>query len=193
MTLGESGSAITTEADLDALRRLPLVDLEEASGELHRRIGIAFRALGERRADQPDEAAEAGSAAAGGDAGRGGRWRVASLAATLELSAATLAAVAATRGELADALPRTDQHPSHLAAIMYAAPTIGALLQRLEQNRRLVASLARTLESRLDETHATPWGRQTIRALVTDAAIAAPARCAMALERHAQRVLARDA
>ena len=181
MALGESGPEITAEAELDALRRLPLVDLEEASGELHRRIGVAFRTLGEGRADEADKADEADSDR------RGGRWRVASLAATLELTAATLAAVAATRGELADALPRTDQHPSHLAAIMYAAPTIGALLQRLEQNRRLVASLARTLESRLDEMHATPWGRQTIRALVTDAAIAAPARCAMALERHARR------
>ncbi len=184
MALGESGTEITVAAELDALRQLPLADLEEASGELHRRIGIAFRALGERRADEPDRADEADSDRPGW---RGGRWRVASLAATLELTAATLAAVAATRGELSDALPRTDQQPSHLAAIMYAAPTIGALLQRLEQNRRLVASLSRTLESRLDEMHATPWGRQTLRALITDAAIAAPARCAMALERHAQR------
>jgi hypothetical protein len=66
---------------------------------------------------------------------------------------------------------------------MYAAPTLSALLTRLEQDRRLLASLARALESRLSEEHATPWGRMPLRRLVAELALAEPARCAQALER----------
>lgn len=65
---------------------------------------------------------------------------------------------------------------------MYAAPMLNALLARLEQDRRLLASLARTLESRLDEPHDTAWGRLPLRALVVLVALEEPARCAQAVE-----------
>ena len=68
---------------------------------------------------------------------------------------------------------------------MYAAPTISALLARLEQDRRLVASTARMLESRLDEQHATPWGTLTLRDVVTEVTLTEPARSAQELERRA--------
>ena len=66
---------------------------------------------------------------------------------------------------------------------MYAAATIPALLTRLEQDRRLLASLARHLESRLDEEHTTPWGHVPLRRLIGEAAVGEAAGCAQALER----------
>ena len=150
---------------LDALN---VPEIEEATGELHRRISVAFRRLGEQRADRPDEDA------------RSARWRVAALCASLELAAATFGAIAAG----ARATPeRTDRHPATVAAVMYAAATIPALLTRLEQDRRLLASLARHLESRLAEEHATAWGHVPLRRLLSEAAVVEAARCAQALER----------
>ena len=81
---------------------------------------------------------------------------------------------------------RTDRHPATVAAVMYAAPTVAALLGRLEQDRRLLASLARALESRLDEEHETPWGRISLRRLVAEVALVEAAACARALERHVE-------
>jgi hypothetical protein len=156
--------------DRTAFDTLSLAELEEASGELHRRIGVALRRAGEAKADDRDSE------------GLSPRRRVAAYAAMLEFTAATYAAIAASveapRG-------RYDQHPAAVVAIMYATPTIPALLSRLEQDRRLVASHARGLESRLDETHSTAWGEVTLRRLLLDAAIADAAQCALALERHA--------
>jgi hypothetical protein len=76
-------------------------------------------------------------------------------------------------------------HPSTVAATVYAAPTIQALLARLDQDRRLLASLARTLEPRFEEACDSPWGRMTLRRLVIELAIAHPARLALELERIA--------
>jgi hypothetical protein len=154
-----------------ALDGLALVEVEEAAGELHRRIAEALRDLGERRAD------------------RGGRTspraRVASLVVHTELVGMVLAAAAA--GAEAT-LPRLEVHPSAIAAVMYATPALPALLGRLEQDRRLVASLARTLEARLDEATDSPWGRMPLRRLVTDVSIVRPARIAMDLDTLAGQV-----
>jgi hypothetical protein len=148
-----------------ALGALSLAEVEETAGELHRRIATTLREIGERRADK---------------GGRNGpRANVGGLAVALELTAVTLGALAAGREAR---VPRLDVHPSMVAGIMYAAPTIPALLARLEQDRRLVASVARTLEARLDEECESPWGRLTIRRLVADVSIVHPARLAMELE-----------
>ncbi len=80
------------------------------------------------------------------------------------------------------ALPRLELHPSTVAATVYAAPTIQGLLARLEQDRRLLASLARTLEERLDEEFDSPWGRLRLRRLLVELSIAQPARVALELE-----------
>ena len=149
-----------------SLRTLSLAEIEEASAELHRRIAVALRRVGERRADEQWEG------------GGSPRRAVASLAASTELAAATLAAIAAG-GPPPEA--RSDEHPAAVAALMYAAPTLGALLSRLEQDRRLLASLARGLESRLAEEHASPWGRRPLQELVIEASLARPAQCAQAL------------
>ncbi len=154
----------------DSLDALTLAEIEEAAGELHRRVAAALRAIGEARADSPDEN------------GLAPRREVASLAATLELAGLVLAAVVA--GGSAE-VPRIDRHPALVAAVMYAAPSIPALLGRLDQDRRLVASVARTLESRLDEEHETPWGHVELRRLLVDVLLGAGARCAMALEDRA--------
>ena len=66
-----------------AVEQLSLPEVEEAIGEIERRIAVALRALGERAADEPDAA------------GRTPRREVAELAADLELAALALAAVAA--------------------------------------------------------------------------------------------------
>ena len=155
--------------DRTALDTLSLAELEEASGELHRRIGVALRRAGEAKADDRD--AE----------GQSPRRRVAAYAVMLELTAATFASVAA---DTAPPAGRYDLHPAAILAAMYATPTIPALLSRLEQDRRLIASLARGLEPRLDETNETAWGEVTLRHLLLDAAIAEAAHCALALERH---------
>ena len=149
---------------------LSLAELEEAMGELQRRIAVALRTLGEQRADVPD--AE----------GVTPRREVAGLTAALELAALTLANAAA--GSDLDA-PRVDHHPALVAALMYAAPTIPALLQRLEQDRRLLASLVRGSESRLDAERETPWGPRTVRRLLVEVGLGEGARCALALERLA--------
>lgn len=155
-------------AGLDVFDSLSLEELEEASGELHRRIGIALRYIGEPRADEWDRE------------GISPRQRVAGYAALLELASQTVGAI--TAGVPAPAA-RTDQHPALVAALMYATPTIPALLARLEQDRRLLASLARGRETMLDLDTPTPWGRVSTRRVIVEASVAEAARCAMALER----------
>ena len=150
-----------------ALDALALAEIEEAAGELHRRIAASLRAIGEPRADTPDAD------------GVTPRREVASLAATLELAGLVLGAVAS--GAPA-AVARIDRHPALVAAVMYAAPSVSSLLVRVDQDRRLVASLARTLESRLDEEPETPWGVQRLRRVLVDVLLGEGARCAMALE-----------
>ncbi|HJM90034.1 MAG TPA: hypothetical protein QF624_10510 [Dehalococcoidia bacterium] len=157
----------------DAFASLTLAEVEEASGELHRRVAIALRSIGERRADERGEM---------GTHADSPRQIAAALAASLELAASTLGAVAAN---VAPVGGRIDRHPTTVAAVMYAAPTIGALLARLEQDRRLLASTARTLESRLDEQHATPWGTLTLRGMVTEIALTVTASSAQELEQRA--------
>ncbi len=157
----------------DAFASLTLAEVEEASGELHRRVAIALRSIGERRADERGEM---------GTHADSPRQIAAALAASLELAASTLGAVAAN---VAPVGGRIDRHPTTVAAVMYAAPTIGALLARLEQDRRLLASTARTLESRLDEQHATPWGTLTLRGMVTEIALTETASSAQELEQRA--------
>ena len=152
---------------------LTLAEVEEASGELHRRVAIALRLIGEQRADELGEL---------GTHADSPRQIAAALAASLELAASTLGAVAA---DVAPTSGRIDRHPTTIAAVMYAAPTISALLARLEQDRRLVASTARTLELRLDEQHATPWGTLALRGMITEVALTEPARSAQELERRA--------
>lgn len=146
---------------------MSLEQLEEVAGELHRRAGSALRRIGEARADDP------------GPEGESPRERITSLIASNELAIATLAAVAAK----ADApRGRLDLSPTTVAALMYGAPTLTGLLARLEQNRRILASLARTLETRLDELVATAWGEQPLRGVVILHAIEEPARCAQSFE-----------
>ena len=152
---------------VETLDALTLAEIEEAAGELHRRIAAALRAIGELRADTP-----------GADE-RTPRREVASLAATLQLAGVVLASVAAG----SDATTaRVDRRPELVAAVMYAAPSIPALLGRVEQDRHLVSSLARALKSRLDEEHSTPWGEQSLRRVLVDVLLGEGARCAMALE-----------
>lgn len=158
------------------LGALALTDIEEAAGELHRRIGVALRRIGELRADTalPGE--------------RSARWHVASLVAMFELAAASFASIATTGGSVV--LPRIDRHPAAIAATMYAAPTLAALLGRLEQDRRQLAALSRSLEAHLDERHATGFGEQTLRALLAEVAVAEGARCALLVEHAAERASA---
>lgn len=155
--------------DPGAFAALTLPELEEAAGELHRRIGVSLRHAGEPRADAPD------------DEGRSPRRRVAEHVAMLEAAAATLASVAS-----GDAPPggRYDRHPATVLAVMYATPTIPALLARLEQDRRLLVSLGRGLETRLDEPRATAWGETPLRTLFIDTLIVEAARCAQSVELH---------
>ena len=150
-----------------ALDALTLAEIEEAAGELHRRIAASLRAIGEPRADVPDAD------------GITPRRDVAGLAVTLEVAGLVLGAVAS--GAPAT-MQRIDRHPALVAAVMYAAPSVLSLLGRVEQDRRLVASLARSLESRLDEEHETPWGQLRLRRLLVEVLLGEGARCAMALE-----------
>lgn len=126
-----------------------------------------LRLLGEQRADMADTQ------------GHSPRWRLASLAAAFELAASTLGAI--SNGGLGPT-ERSDLNTTTIAAVMYAAPTLPALLSRMEQNRRLLASLARALESRIAEEHPTPWGEISLHRLVTEVSLAEPARCVQALE-----------
>ncbi len=143
------------------IEQLGLAEIEEALGEIERRIAVALRALGERAADEPDAS------------GRSPRLKVAELAADLELAAFALAALAGGAALPADG----DRRPALAAALMYAAPTVPALLQRLDQDRRLLVSLARTAEE-----HASGDDSGDLRRLLVEGGLGAAARCAMALE-----------
>src|SRR5207247_1180581 len=138
-------------AAVDALDALSLAEVEETAGELHRRIGVALRLMGERRADRT------------GTSGRSARWHAASLVAATELAATVLGAAAV---EAEAPLPRLDRQAPSIGAVMYAAPTLAGLTSRLEQDRRLLVSLARSLESRLDDERETPWGHVRLRRVV---------------------------
>ena len=143
-----------------AIDQLSLAEIEEALGEIERRIAVALRALGERAADEPDASR------------RSPRLEVAELAAELELAAFALAALAG--GEAPEG---RDRSAALAAALMYAAPTIPALLQRLDQDRRLLVSLARTAAE-----HAAPHDSGGLRRLLVESGLGAASRCAMALE-----------
>ena len=152
--------------------QLSLPEIEEAIGEIERRIAVALRALGERAADEP------------GHAGRSPRREVAELAAQLELAALALAAIAdgeEPTGEGAERLAAL------VAALMYAAPTLPALLQRLDQDRRLLVSLARSAEE-----HAAPEDNASLRRLLVERGLGAASRCAMALEAALERLAEAD-
>ena len=149
----------------DALDVLPLDAVEEASGELHRRIGVALRAIGEAEADEGAREAP--------------RRLVAGYAASLELACATFEAAAAGVDAPGG---RADRHPAAVAAVMYGAPAIPALLARLEQDRRMLASLARHEEARLSSTVRGPWGEVSLRRVLTEVALGEASRCALALE-----------
>lgn len=150
--------------DTAAVEQLGLPEIEEAIGEIERRISVALRALGERAADEPDAS------------GRSPRLETAELATNLELSALALAA-AADGDVLAGEPP--DRHEVYAGGLMYAAPTIPALLQRLDQDRRLLVSLARAAEER-----AAPGAGAR---LLVQHGLGAAARCAMALEAALER------
>lgn len=153
-----------------ALAALSLGELEEAAGELQRRLGVALRRLGERDADRPVAN------------GRSPRRQAAELAALCEVAALGLGALAAGLPP-GPRLPAS--HPTFTAAVAYGAPNLPALLSRLDQDRRILTSLARQLESRLDEL--VGFGREelTPRALLIDALIEQPARVALELEQAA--------
>ncbi len=165
ITADDGSAAATRDTFGAALDGLTLTEVEEAAGELHRRIAAALRDIGERRADRGGRASP--------------RAQVAGLAVATELAALVLGAASA--GSTAE-IPRLDSHPSSVAAVMYAAPTLPQLLGRLDQDRRLVASLARTAEHQLDEERTTPWGTMALRRMVTDIFIVRPARIAMELD-----------
>ena len=163
--------------DAGAVEQLSLPEIEEAIGEIERRIAVALRALGERAADEPDAA------------GRSPRREVAELAAGLELAALALAAVAE-----GGALPSEpgDRRPTLAAGLMYAAPTIPALLQRLDQDRRLLVSLARAAAERLGGEDADPQDQRALRRLLVESGLGAAARCAMAIEAALARLAEAD-
>ena len=103
------------------------------------------------------------------------------MAADLELAALVLAAVAAAGGEP----PAEDgeRRAALAAGLMYAAPTIPALLQRLDQDRRLLVSLARAAAERLGGEDADPQlPTRTAPPARGERAGRQAARCAMALE-----------
>lgn len=153
-----------------ALEQLTLAEVEEAAGELQRRLGVALRRIGERDADR------------GGMTSVSPRRQVAELAALCEVTAVALGAVAA-------GLPLGPRlasgHPTLPAAIAYGAPNLQGLLTRLEQDRRVLTSLARQLESRLDLAMAFSSEEVTPRQLLLEALIEQPARLAFELERVA--------
>lgn len=157
--------------DPGVFETLSLDELEEASGELHRRIASALREIGEVRGDEWDIE------------GLAPRRRVTAYVTLLELAAQTLAAITAG---VAPPTARTDEHLSIIAAMVYATPTIPSLLTRLEQDRRQLVSLARGRETMLDLESNTPWGYVTTRRIIVEASIAEAARCVMALERFVE-------
>lgn len=157
---------------LSAFDDLPLETIEEAGGEIVRRIMVALREVGEARADEPDGARLSP------------RRRVAALAVLTELACATFAAVAAG---VAPPEGRIDRHPAAVAAVMYGAPTVTGLLHRLEQDRRMLTSHARGLEHRLSEPAGGAWPGSSLRSVLSEATLAAPAECAQAIEGLLQR------
>jgi pimeloyl-ACP methyl ester carboxylesterase len=157
------------ELNKQTLLKLDLRELEETTGEIHRRIAVALRTLGEQGADQPDIS------------GMTARREVAKLAASLELAALTLAAY---RIGTVITSERIDHHPAIVNSLMYAAPTIPALLQRIEQDRRLLTSLARDVSEHLDNEFTTPWGASSVRGLLIEAELEASVRCAIAVQNH---------
>lgn len=169
----EVGASVATYRAFD---ELPLETLEEAAGELLRRINLAARDIGEGRADEVDQRATTPR--------RSPRQRIAALAVLTELAAQTFGAASAGTEPPAG---RIDRHPAAVAAMMYGAPTLGALLTRLEQDRRMLASAARGLEHRLDEPAGGAWPSESLRTVLSEAAIAAPAECAQALEAQLAR------
>ncbi|TAK75592.1 MAG: hypothetical protein EPO16_08650 [Dehalococcoidia bacterium] len=164
----------TTRA-YEAFDALPLDALEEACGEFHRRIAVALRAIGEYQADEGGREAP--------------RRLVAGYAASLELACATFAAAAA-------GIPapggRSDRHPAAVAAVMYGAPTIPVLLARLEQDRRMLASLARHEEARLSGVVLGPWGEVRLRRVLTEVALGEASRCAQVLESRVAAIEAEE-
>lgn len=165
----------SSDAMRHTLDALPLDAVEEACGELHRRIAVALRALGEIEADE-----------GGRDAPR---RLVAAYAASLELACASFAAAAAG---IAAPGGRSDRHPAAVAAVMYSAPAIPALLARLEQDRRMLASLARHEEARLDVPRPGPWGEASLRRVLTEVALGEASQCALALERRVAEIEAAE-
>jgi hypothetical protein len=158
---------MTLDLDLTAFDELPLDTLEEAGGELHRRIAVAMHEVGDLRADEPDLER------------RSPRRRVAALAVLTELACSTFAATAAG---VSPPSGRVERHPAAVAAVVYGAPTVNGLLQRLEQDRRMLTSHARGLEHRIDDIAGGAWPNLTLRSVLSEVAIAAPAACAQALE-----------
>ena len=154
---------------LATFEALALPELEEVAGELQRRMGVALRRIGEHTADAPD--AE----------GIAPRRRMAELVVESERVAFALGALLAN---VAPAEAAVARHPALIAAMAYAAPTIASLLSRLDQDRRLLTSLGRQLESRLDAP-ATQLQGLTPRRVLVEALLAHPARCAQILEREA--------
>lgn len=153
-----------------AIEQLSLAEVEEAAGELQRRLGVALRRIGEREADR------------GGMTAASPRRQVAELAALCEVTAIGLGAIAAGLSP-GPRLPAG--HPTLPSAIAYGAPNLPALLTRLEQDRRLLTSLARQLESRLDLRLTFGNDEVTPRQLLLEALIEQPARLAFELERVA--------
>lgn len=153
-----------------ALEQLTLAEVEETAGELQRRLGVALRRIGERDADR------------GGVTSASPRRQVAELAALCEVTAVALGAVAAGL-PLGARLVAT--HPALPAAIAYGAPNLPGLLSRLEQDRRVLTSLARQLASRLDVPLMFGRDEVTPRQLLLEALIEQPARLALELERAA--------
>src|SRR5690606_10020910 len=82
---------------------------------------------------------------------------------------------------------RLDRHPAAVAALMYGAPTLAGLVHRLEQDRRMLASYARGLEHRLSEPAGGAWPASTLRSVLSEVSLAAPAECAQAIEALLQR------
>ena len=83
-------------------------------------------------------------------------------------------------------------NPAAVAAVMYGAPTIPALLARLEQDRRMLASLARHEEARLGEAVLWPWGEASLRRVLTEVALGEASRCAQAVEARVAAIEAEE-
>lgn len=158
---------MTSDLSLADFDDLPLETLEEAGGELIRRVTVALHEIGELRADELDEERVSP------------RRRVAALVVLTELACSTFAAAAAGIDPPGG---RLDRHPAAIAAVMYGAPTVTGLLQRLEQDRRMLASHVRGLQHRLGDPSGGAWAGASLRSVLSEVALAAPAACAQALD-----------